>query len=226
MLLAVTFGESVALLVLTAALTGVLAPFLAQIINRRRLIEQRRFDEELKRETAFFDAQTQFLKELATAVYDYLEKALAVSYAAHLSPKDFKRVWDAYNAESFALLGRIAAQVSMARTLFSSATADRLQAFYSDTLEDAIDKQLSRMARNRWTTRAKWEGWHASRVPAHRYGPSWGRRQRGRAHVRAAAATSRVSQPFRSHKELVLASEGDRFVRTLSLPDPPTPSSW
>ena len=107
MLLALTLGESLILLVVTAALTGVLAPIVVQITNRRRLNEQRLFDEELKRETAFFEAQAQFLKELAT-IWDYLEKALAVSYAAHLStPERFKQVWEAYDEESFALLGRI-----------------------------------------------------------------------------------------------------------------------
>jgi hypothetical protein len=162
MLVAVTFGESLILLVVTAALTGVLAPIVVAVVNRRRLNEQRRFEEELKRETAFFDAQADFLKDLATAIFEFLEKALAVSYAGYLSPERFRQVWDAYEAESFALLGRIGSQVSMARTLFSSATADRLQDFYSNWLEHEFDIQLSALARNPETTRAEWGGWHES----------------------------------------------------------------
>jgi hypothetical protein len=161
MVVAVTFGESLALLVVTAALTGVLAPIVVQITNRRRLDEQRLFEEDLKRETAFFDAQVQFLNELATAIWGYLEKALAVSYAANYSPPDrFKQVWKAYDDESFARLGQIASQVSMARTLFSSPTANRLDDFYSNWLEGHFDFQLSRMARNPGTKPAEWADWH------------------------------------------------------------------
>jgi hypothetical protein len=165
MLVAVSFGESLVLLVVTAALTGVLAPIVLQITNRSRLKEQRLFEEELKRETAFFEAQAQFLKELGTAIWDYLEKALAVSYAAKYSPKRFKQVWDVYDEESFALMGRIRSQVSMARTLFSSPTATRLHDFYSNWLEGHFDLQLSRMARDPKTEPAEWADWHDEMHP-------------------------------------------------------------
>lgn len=160
MLLAVTFRESVFLLLLTAALTGFLAPFVLQHITRRQLKEQRRFDEELKRETAFFETQVLFLKDLATAIWDYLEKALAVSYAAQYAPERFKQIWEVYDEESFVLLGGIGSQVSMARTLFSTGTVERLQAFYSDWLEATLDVQLSRMARDEQMTQAEWTTWH------------------------------------------------------------------
>src|SRR4051812_21062093 len=108
MLLETTFLQSVALIAITALLTGFLAPFVVQWASRRRLKEQRRFEEELERETAFVEAQTEFLKELATAAWDFLERALAVSYAAHLSsPERFEKAWDAYDEESFALFGGV-----------------------------------------------------------------------------------------------------------------------
>lgn len=158
--LALTFNESVGLVVITALSTGLVAPVAVLFINDRRLKAQRRFDEDLRRETAFFDAQALFLKDLATAIWDYLEKALAVSYAAQHSPKRFRQVWEAYDQESFALLGGIGSQVSMARILFSSATVEQLQTFYSDWLEDTFDLQLSRLARDKKTTRAQWAAWH------------------------------------------------------------------
>jgi hypothetical protein len=46
-----TFGENAALLVIAAALaaslTGVLAPLIAQRVTRRRILEQKRFEEDL-----------------------------------------------------------------------------------------------------------------------------------------------------------------------------------
>ena len=94
------------------------------------------------------------------AVWDFQEKALAVSYAGWLSPGHFKDVWEAYDRESFALLARIGSQVSIAQTLFSSDTPERLDDFYWNWLVKAFDIQLSSRARNPKTTRAQWGDWH------------------------------------------------------------------
>jgi hypothetical protein len=158
--LGVTFVESLILLGATAALTGVLAPIIVGITNRNRLNEQKQYEEELKRDTAFFEAQTQFLKDFSTAVWDYLDQALAVSYAGHYAPERFDERWELYDKESFALLGRIGSQVSTARTLFSSETADSLHDFYRGWLEDDFDIGLSTRARDPSMTPAKWQDWH------------------------------------------------------------------
>jgi hypothetical protein len=157
---ALTFEESLILLGVTAALTGVLAPIIVGITNSSRLNEQKQYEEGLKRETAFFEAQTKFLQDFTAAVWDYLEKGLCVSYAAKLGLERFKELWDAYDKESFALLGRIGSQASMARTLFSAKTADRLSDFYHEWLEKKFDHELSGLARNPETTQADWAIWH------------------------------------------------------------------
>jgi hypothetical protein len=158
--LGVTFVESLVLLGVTAALTGVLAPVIVGITNHRRLNEQKQYEEELKRETALLDAQAEFLRDFSTAVFDYQEKALAVSYAGWLSPERFKERWGKYDEESFELLGRIGSQVSRARILFSTETADRLLHFYRGWLEDEFDTGLSQRARDAATTPADWKAWH------------------------------------------------------------------
>jgi hypothetical protein len=56
MLLALTFEQSLILLVLT----GVLAPIIVGITNRDRLNEQNLHEEGLKRETAFFETGFSF----------------------------------------------------------------------------------------------------------------------------------------------------------------------
>jgi hypothetical protein len=166
--LAVTFGESVVLLLITAALTGVLAPIVVGFTSHRRLIQQRHFEEELRRETAFIDAQAEFLKELAAAVWDYFEKALAVSYAGAHSPGRFEQVWEAYEEEALTLMGRIGARVYIARTLVSTTTADRLEYFYSRWLQGEFDVELSRMARDEATSAAEWRDWHGRMLPVAR----------------------------------------------------------
>jgi hypothetical protein len=154
--LAVTFGQSLILL----GVTAVLAPIVVGITNSSRLNEQKHYEEGLKRETAFFEAQAQFLKDFSDAVWDYLEKALAVSYAGMFASEQFKALWDEYEKESFALLGRIGSQVTMARTLFSAETADRLSDFYHGWVEEVFDHGLSERARDPKTTQGEWRSWH------------------------------------------------------------------
>jgi hypothetical protein len=93
-------------------------------------------------------------------VWDYLEKALAVSYAGMFAQEQFKGLWDEFDKASFALLGQIGSQVSMARTLFSAETADRLSDFYHGWIEDVFDLGLSGLARDPMTTQDEWRTWH------------------------------------------------------------------
>jgi len=156
MLLAVTFWESLVLL----GVTAVLAPIIVGITNSSRLNEQKHYEEGLKRETAFFEAQAQFLRDFSDAVWEYLEKALAVSYAGMFAAEQFEDLWDEYEKASFALLGRIGSQVTMARTLFSAETADRLSDFYHGWVENVFDLGLSGLARDPKTTQDEWRSWH------------------------------------------------------------------
>jgi hypothetical protein len=98
----VTFAESFLLLVtaavLGALLTGVLAPIVVLRVNRARNREQKVFEEELSRDTAFVNAQAELLKELAAALWSFQAKLLAVSYAGAYVPDQFDEAWEAYNS--------------------------------------------------------------------------------------------------------------------------------
>lgn len=160
MLLGVTFNESLILLGVTAALTGVLAPIIVGITNSSRLNEQKQYEEGLKRETAFFEAQNDFLKDYSGAVWAYLQKGLQVSYAGKYQTEGFMDVWNEYDKGTWPLFGRIAYDVSMATTLFSRETADELNYFYH-WLQNTFDFALSEKARNHpQTTPAEWARWH------------------------------------------------------------------
>jgi hypothetical protein len=160
MTIVATFIESLSLLAAAALLTGILAPVVVGFTNRRRLDEQKRYEEELKRETAFFEKQTEFLREFATSVWDFFEKGLAVSYAGMVGSTRFAALWEEYDKDSFALLGRIGSQITLARTFFSKETADRLDAFYEDWLEGDFDPGLSGRASDPNTTQDQWREWH------------------------------------------------------------------
>jgi hypothetical protein len=157
---AATFVESLSLLAAAAVLTGILAPIVVGVTNRRRLDEQKRYEEELKRETAFFERQTEFLRDFATSVWEFFEKGLAVSYAGMVGSPRTAELWMEYDKESFALLGRIGAQITMARSFFSKETAERLDAFYGEWLEGEFDIGLSERARDPNTTPEQWRDWH------------------------------------------------------------------
>ena len=159
----VTFAESALLLVLAAVLgallTGVLAPIVVLRASRARNRAQKIFEEDLSRDSAFVNAQAELLKELATALWDFQAKLLAVSYAGAYVPDQFDEAWKSYNAESFALLARISAVLSVARTLLSPETANRLQQFYDEWLNKELDHQVSAMATSP-AAQDEWLAWH------------------------------------------------------------------
>jgi hypothetical protein len=161
---ALTFFESLILLVvaaaLAAALTGVLAPVIVQRASRRRLREQKRFEEDLQRETAFIAAQAAMLQDLASALRDFQAKGLAVSYAGAYTPSRLKEAWDAYERDSFGLLARISSLISISGTLFPASTVAHLREFYEAYLVQEFDPELSRMGRAENTSQREWQSWH------------------------------------------------------------------
>jgi hypothetical protein len=154
-----SFAESAALLAIAALLTGVLAPFIVQWATRRRLREQKRYEEDLARESAFISAQAELLQTLGAALWAYQAKGLAVSYAGASAPARFDEEWQAYDRESFALLAEVDTRLSMAGTLFSPETVRKLRDFYDDWLLGTFDREISSMAR-RGVDQATWKRWH------------------------------------------------------------------
>jgi hypothetical protein len=152
----VTFAESAALLGIAAVLTGVLAPFVVQWATRRRIREQKRYEEDLARESAFISAQAELLQSLSAALWAYQAKGLAVSYAGAYAPGRFDEEWNAYDRESFSLIDT---RLSVAGTLFSPKTVGKIRDFYDDWLMGTFDRQISRMARAN-VDQATWEAWH------------------------------------------------------------------
>ena len=160
-----TFGENLALLlfgaILAAGLTGFVAPIALQRANRLRLNDQKQYEENLRRESAFIAAQAEFLGNLATAAWEFQGTALAVSYAGAYAPGDrFDKAWETYDRESFGLLGRLSALISIAVTLFSHKIVEQLNNYYDEWLNATLDQQLSRMALSQETTQQDWQTWH------------------------------------------------------------------
>jgi hypothetical protein len=143
-----SFTENVALLAITAALTGLLVPTVKAIVDQRHFKEQRRYEAELARQSSVIAAQVQLLDNLATAFWDYILALIAVSYF-HVH-QDEQRAEDAfakYQDESARRFGYMQAEFSKARRLVSADQYVELQRIYASFLE--LDVSLMRLQRSK-----------------------------------------------------------------------------
>jgi hypothetical protein len=111
-----TFSQSVALLVLTAVLTGLLVPVVKGLIDDRKLKMQKAFDDErlrsqkefeadLARQASVIDAQVQLLDELAEVLWGYQKLLLKVTYYAVTGNREkHDAAFNAYDDQSWDLL--------------------------------------------------------------------------------------------------------------------------
>jgi hypothetical protein len=154
-----SFAESAALLGIAAVLTGIVAPFVVQWATRRRIREQKQYEEDLARESAFISAQANLLEELGAALWAFQASALAVSYAGAYAPARLQEEWDAYDRGAFGLVAAVETQVTMAGTLFSRETSTKLRDFHKEWLRGTIDREISRLVREE-ASQETWKQWH------------------------------------------------------------------
>jgi hypothetical protein len=109
------FTQNVALVAITAGLTGLLVPTVKAIMDQRHFKEQKRYEAELARQSSIIAAQVALLEK---AVEDYEDK-------------------------SGSRFGHMQAEFSKARRLVSADRYDELQALYSTFLE--LDVSLLRL---------------------------------------------------------------------------------
>lgn len=160
-----SFEQSVILLLMTAGLTGIGAPFILRKVDERRdrrqgqlneerLRAQKVFEADLARQSKTIDAQVALLETLSKMVWDFQMLSLEPSYYA-LS-RDEARYKDAvqrYEVESWAWLGQVRAEISKARRLVSPGLFEQLLSYYYDTLIQ-MDMELSDLIRKAAT--GKW----------------------------------------------------------------------
>ncbi len=140
-----SFLEKALLLVLAAALTGIIVPIVKYRMDQNKFQQQKIFEAEVARQAEIMQARAQFLRDLANPIWQYQLLALQVSYDTN-SEEAFSKALRTYNESSWAHLKRIRALVGGARWFTSDNTYQLLLNFIDNWLIQEIDYKLMRLA--------------------------------------------------------------------------------
>lgn len=125
------FFENVALLLLTATITGLLAPYLLKIIEDRRLRARAKFEDDLARQAKVIDAQVDLLEAFADAVWQFQLMAIEVTYYHGKLPDElYERALEKYQQEVGKLLVKIRSLISKSTRLVPHDAYLRLSRLY------------------------------------------------------------------------------------------------
>lgn len=148
-----SFLEKVLLLLVGAALTGIIVPVVKFRMDQSRFEQQKKFEAELARQAEIGSARAQFLRDLVDPVWQFQLLALQVSYDSH-SAERFQAALAAYDEQSWHHLKRIRAIVGGARWFTSESAYRALTDFVDGWLIHEVDMEL--MKRRRGGGKANW----------------------------------------------------------------------
>jgi hypothetical protein len=130
-----SFSQNVALIVITAAITGLLVPVVKGVMDWRHFRRQKDYEAELTRQTAVLDAQVKLLEDVSSVLWEYVLSLIAVSYyKVNGNEERFNQALKAYEDSAGTLFGRMQAEFSKARRLVSPERWLELQGLYSEFL--------------------------------------------------------------------------------------------
>jgi hypothetical protein len=148
-----SFLEKVLLLLVGAALTGIIVPVVKFRMDQSRFEQQKKFEAELARQAEIGSARAQFLRDLVDPVWQFQLLALQVSYDSH-SAERFQAALAVYDEQSWHHLKRIRAIVGGARWFTSESAYRALTDFVDGWLIHEVDMEL--MKRRRGGGKANW----------------------------------------------------------------------
>ena len=146
-----SFLEKVLLLLVGAALTGIIVPVVKFRMDQSRFEQQKKFEAELARQAEIGSARAQC--DLVDPVWQFQLLALQVSYDSH-SAERFQAALAAYDEQSWHHLKRIRAIVGGARWFTSESAYRALTDFVDGWLIHEVDMEL--MKRRRGGGKANW----------------------------------------------------------------------
>src|SRR5688572_27612964 len=101
-----SFLEKMLLLVVGAALTGLIVPVVKFRMDRTNFEQQKKFEAGLARQSEIVKARAQLLRDFVDPVWQFQLLALQVSYDSH-SPERFRAALEQYDEQSWQHLKRI-----------------------------------------------------------------------------------------------------------------------
>jgi type II secretory pathway pseudopilin PulG len=141
-----SFIENTIVLLLTAALTGVLVPYLFRLIDEQKNKEQKIFEAEISRQTKIIEAQVKLLEDLSNLIWEYQLLLIEVPYFRQFDRDElYPNAVKIYDENSGRLLGKIRAEISKALRLTPYSIYEELKKLYYDELLQ-VDLKVSQLA--------------------------------------------------------------------------------
>jgi hypothetical protein len=139
-----SFNQNVALIGITAGLTGLLVPTVKTVMDQRHFRRQKDYEADLARQTAVLEAQVKLLEDLSSVLWEYVLSLIAVSYyKCNGDEARFEKARESYEDSSGSQFGRMQAEFSKARRLLSPERWLELQELYSEFLR--LDMRVTQL---------------------------------------------------------------------------------
>jgi hypothetical protein len=147
-----SFSQNVALIVITAGITGLLVPIVKGVMDWRHFRRQKDYEAELTRQTAVLDAQVKLLEDVSNVLWEYVLSLIAVSYyKVNGNEERYKQAYESYEDSSGTLFGRMQAEFSKARRLVSPERWLELQDLYREFLRLDVRVMQLRSSADGWS---------------------------------------------------------------------------
>ncbi len=127
--------HNLVILAATAALSGLLVPYVIKRIDTRRHETQKILEAQLARQSRLIDAQSELLEELANSLWTFQFRAIAVTYyhGVHLEELYTDAV-SQYDSSTIDNLVRIRTAISKSIYLCSTSVYEKLKVLYFERL--------------------------------------------------------------------------------------------
>ena len=137
------FLQNVALLLLTAIVSGLGIPFILKIVEDRKLKGQKKFGAELARQEKLIESQSKLLDDLTQLLWKwrYLAKSV-VYYCALNNHKRYEIARTQYEDSVWEILNTFRTEISRSRRLVSEGAFQKLNSLYDYVVHD-IDNKVS-----------------------------------------------------------------------------------
>ena len=153
------FLRTVLILLLTAALTGLLVPYVKARMDDRKLKDQKRFEADLARQSKMIESQVLLMERLAELLWGYHFSCLEVSYYGMTSNQArFKTAMEKYDRQSWDYFFKVGTETGKALRLASSDSYTRLKDYYDNWMIKTDNSIASLYAKP--ATRDEWKQHH------------------------------------------------------------------
>jgi hypothetical protein len=142
-----SFVEAVLVLVVTAALTGLLVPVVKARMDEKRLREQQLFEARLARQSKIIESQAALLESLAQTLWEFRMLMMELAFHRVERPHDrYQAALATYEDKAWDLFAKFRTEISEARRLTSAETHGKLRDLYYKTLIP-LDRKLYELLR-------------------------------------------------------------------------------